>query len=150
MIRKLSILAFSAACALISAQANAAVSVDLSIDPIATKTTDRILLTMTGTYNCSLGNETPSYSSTALRGSIHRAVGRTVERVNVNFPTGGDLICDGTDHVYTATAIATSSPWSGGKAHVFAEFEITDCGLYTCERKLLNVDQSIRISGGND
>lgn len=119
-------------------------SATLTINPDATLSSDRLVVTISGTYSCSPLPQAESAFAT-ITVNVSQASGRQVAASGF---FGVQPICDGQLHPFKAGAHASNIPWHGGKGRVMANLFIQSCESSPCETVTSSVDKPVSIRGG--
>jgi len=117
------------------------------VDRSATKATDRVVITLTGTYTCGpLPQPQPTQGSTfaGVNGSVSQAAGRDIAEGGFAFTP----ICDAVEHTFQTNVQADNIPWHGGPARVRASLFVQLCDEFSnCQQVNSAVDMQISIRG---
>ena len=144
-------LLFVIACVLLasfSARAQSpTISAVFSVDPVATKATDRLVITLTGRYTCGpLPQPQPTQGSTfaGVNGQVSQAAGRDIAEGGFAFTP----VCDAVEHVFQANVQTGNIPWHGGPARVRASLFVQLCDeFFNCQQVNAAVDMQVSIRG---
>jgi len=123
------------------------ISATFSVDPVATKSTDRLVVTLTGKYTCGpLPQPQPPIGATfaGAEGQLNEAAGRDIAEGGFAFtPT-----CDAVEHTFQANVLSNNIPWHGGQARVRADLFVQLCDQFgNCQQVRASVDMQISIRG---
>jgi hypothetical protein len=123
------------------------ISAAFSVDGTAIMATDRLVITLTGTYTCGpLPQPQPPQGGTfaGVQGSVGQAAGRDIAEGGFGFTP----ICDAVEHTFQANVQAGNIPWHGGKARVRANLFVQLCDeFFNCQQATSAVDKQISIRG---
>ena len=152
MLRKLKVAAAAAAVACFVVpigEAHAShLSASFAFNRSADKSTDRIVLTVRGTYECGpLPQPQPPSGATfaSINVVVVQAQGRDIARGESSLTP----ICDAVPRDFTLQILATEFPWHGGQARAIGTLFIQECDeAFNCEQVSANANVQIRISGG--
>jgi hypothetical protein len=126
--------------ALISGPAKADhLSASITIDPDASRSRDRLIITVTGTYSCG-----PSFSFAQGFVEVSQAAGQSIIRGFGFF----EPQCDGTLQTFEADVGADIRPWKGGKARARGVVFVEECTEFECESTFAEATSTIHIGGG--
>lgn len=149
MTRKLSALFIVVISTFISAHSVAEpLLASVAIEPDAVVTTDRVVVTVHGSYTCGpLPPSEPFGSNFAfIDGQVRQASGRNITQGSffVSAP-----LCDGLPQSFQASAPASLIPWHGGLGRAQATISVQRCDeFYNCENSSASTDVQIKITGG--
>lgn len=122
-------------------------SVSLTVDPTATLSTDRIVVTVRGTVTCGplLPPDIPGLDFGNIFLVMRQASGRSITQGLGFF----EPLCDGTSERFESLVPADQMPWHGGLARVNASANVQDCNeFFQCENAFSTVDTQIKVRGG--
>ena len=120
-------------------QANSqSLSASITFDRIASLSTDRLNVTLTGHYLC---GPIPQPTFTTFSGALSQASGRQVASTIFSVLT----TCDGTDHAFQVDVPASNIPWHGGLARVTGSLFVQDCSVFPCETAQANVNLQVKL-----
>ncbi len=127
-------------------------SASLAIDPTANLSTDRIVVTVHGTYTCGPILPEVPFPGTDFGNlfvDVRQASGQSITEGFGNLSTFSTLICDGALHPFQVLVPASEIPWHGGLARVNASISVQDCDqFFQCENASSTVDAQLKIQGG--
>ena len=120
----------------------------ISIDPDAIVTSDRLLVTIHGTYACGPVPSGPAGANYAdIDGAVSQAAGRDITRGS--FFLRPDVVCDGLPQAFEASVVASSLPFHGGLARANASLYVERCDeFFNCETARSETNVQIKIKGG--
>ena len=114
-------------------------SASITFDRVASLSTDRLNVTLTGHYTC--GPLPPDSGITTFSGALSQASGRQVASTIFSVLT----TCDATDHAFQSDVPASNIPWHGGLARVTGSLFVQDCSVFPCETAQANVNVQVRL-----
>jgi hypothetical protein len=113
-------------------------SASMTIDPDASRSQDRLTITVTGTYSCSPG----TFGFGVV--DVSQAAGQSIIRGYGYFQP----VCDDTLQTFEAQLFADIRPWKGGIARAHGVVYVEDCTEFACESTFAEVTTTIHIGGG--
>ncbi|HEY2989413.1 MAG TPA: hypothetical protein VGL11_16895 [Candidatus Binatia bacterium] len=134
--------------ALSATPARAALSASLTIDPVATRTTDRLVVIVTGSYTCGpvpqpQPNEGSNFADIFV--SVEQASGRSIAQGE----NGVFAVCDGNPQTFEISIHSENIPWHGGQARAIGALFVQQCDeFFNCESARSDVDVQIKLQGG--
>ena len=149
MIKKL----FTISCILLTAAlpfpayGQNSISATVAVDNVATMSTDRLEITLTGRYTCGpLPQPQPTLGATfaTASGQVSQADGRTIGQGGFGFiPT-----CDASEHTFQANVQAGNIPWHGGLARARVTLFVQLCDqFFNCQQANATADTQITVRG---
>ncbi len=136
-------------CAFAAGYAQAG-SVSISLDKKASLASDRITLTVIGSYSCSpveVINPQTDFTSVSIQ--VRQASGRSITTGGgFLYTTNGDLVCDDTTRTFQSVVSADQQPWHGGQAYAVGTIESQSCPTFFCDHSSARTQSQIQISGG--
>ena len=124
-------------------------SATISVDPVAFKSNDKLLVTISGTYSCGPIPQPQGPGSTFANfsGSLSQASGRNITQGGF----GMQPLCDGQIQEFETGVHPDYIPWHGGKARVIAFIFVQKCDqFYDCENVNISIDEQVSIRGGGN
>jgi len=137
-----------AAAALVSAFISGPAEADhltasLTFDPDASRSQDRLVITVTGTYTC--GPMVGGFGGFAFAFiDVSQAAGQSIIRGFAGF----EPQCDDTLQTFEVEVGADNRPWKGGKARAHGGVFVEDCTEFECHSAFGEATTTIRVGGG--
>ena len=123
------------------------ISATVAVDNVATMSTDRLVITLTGRYSCGpLPQPQPTLGATfaTASGQVSQADGRDIAQGGFGFiPT-----CDASEHTFQANVLAGNIPWHGGLARARVTLFVQLCDqFFNCQQANATADTQISFRG---
>lgn len=123
------------------------ISAVVAVDSVATMSTDRLVITLTGRYTCGpLPQPQPTLGATfaTASGQVSQADGRDIGQGGFGFiPT-----CDAAEHAFQTNVLAGNIPWHGGPARARVTLFVQLCDqFFNCQQANATADTQISIRG---
>ena len=122
-------------------------SATITVDRIAVVSTDRLVVTLTGTYTCGpLPQPQPTIGATfaGAQGQLTQAAGRAITEGGFAFTP----VCDLNLHNFQTSVHAENMPWHGGPARVRVTLNVQECDeFFNCQFASATADVQINIRG---
>jgi len=123
------------------------ISAAVTVDRVATLSTDRLVITLTGRYTCGpLPQPQPTLGSTfaGATGQVSQAAGRDIAEGGFGFTP----ICDALEHTFQANVLAGNIPWHGGPARARVNVFVQLCDeFFNCQQANATADMQISVRG---
>jgi hypothetical protein len=133
----------------LSGQAEAdPLSASLTLDSVALRSTDRLVVTVTGTYTCGpIVVDDPNSDFGTLEIFVSQAAGQSITR-----GSGGRLLqCDGNSQEFEVLVFANDRPWHGGQARASGSVFVQDCTTeFQCDNAGASAEGPIHVRGGEN
>ena len=132
-----------------AAQAEAAPTASLSLDPTASVIANRVAFTVTGTYTCGpVVVDNPNSDFADLTINVSQAAGQSLAH---GVGALGGLLCDGNPQTFAIPVQAEDRPFHGGAAFADGSLFVQDCTAdqSSCEQASARTQVQIRITGGS-
>ncbi|HEY3216034.1 MAG TPA: hypothetical protein VGK93_06035 [Candidatus Eisenbacteria bacterium] len=128
----------------LSTAAVADLTAQITVDPAAVVSTDRLVVTITGRYT--LGPAGPNSQTSGVL-TVSQASGTEVAGGHVFFTP----IADGVEHTFVFNVHAENRPFHGGKGRVQASVRVDDCSTCCpCASASGSADVQVSIRGGGN
>ncbi len=123
------------------------ISAAVAIDRVATMSTDRLVITLTGRYTCGpLPQPQPTLGGTfaSASGQVSQAAGRDIAQGGFGFTP----LCDALEHTFQANVLAGNIPWHGGPARARLNVFVQLCDeFFNCQQASATADMQVNVQG---